>query len=145
MSSLMVRLNWVRWVKRLLYNEMIEAGINPDDVTHRALLWGYCRINLFKEAMDVLGEMNRRNHRVGNIAYRFLIHGLCKNEKVSSAIQVLEKMISSQCKPDETTYSAIIDGVAAAGMEKKPMNCVKTDRMGRSFSRGSVNWDCIVT
>ncbi|PQQ18945.1 hypothetical protein Pyn_22522 [Prunus yedoensis var. nudiflora] len=101
-----------------LYGQMVENGIIPDEITHRSLVGGFCGVNLVEEAVLILKEMHKRGHPVRNISYKFVIHGLCRNNRVDVAIQVLEMMISNRCMPDGAIYSTIIEGVAAAVIQR---------------------------
>ncbi|KAJ0079498.1 hypothetical protein Patl1_23163 [Pistacia atlantica] len=112
-----------------LYGQMMKNGIIPDDITHRSLIWGFCRADLVEEAVEILREMGKRGHMITNCVYKMIIHGLCRSKKLDMAIQVLELMISRQSKPDEATYSTILKSVAEAGMAKEAKKlCRKVDR-----------------
>ena len=67
-------------------------------------------------AVDVLREMERRNHKIANSSCRFMILELCRNEKLDVSIQVLEIMICNQIKPNAIVYISLIRGLAASGM-----------------------------
>jgi pentatricopeptide repeat protein len=80
------------------------------------LVWGFCWIDQVEDAVEILREMGKRDHRINSSAYRLVINGLCRNKRVDIAIQVLEMMISGRYKPDEEIYSTLIKSVADAGM-----------------------------
>lgn len=73
------------------------------------LAWGFCQAYRVDVVVDILREMARRNHKIGNRAYRPIIRALCKSEKEDIAIQVLEILIN-QIKPDAAIYESLIKG-----------------------------------
>ncbi|EEF40383.1 pentatricopeptide repeat-containing protein, putative [Ricinus communis] len=105
------------------FHQMVYENCLPDIVTYNTLLGALCKeecwmspSSQFEDAVEILREMGKRDHRINSYAYRSVIDGLCNNKKTDIAIQVLEIMISSRCKPDEEIYSALINSLADAGM-----------------------------
>ncbi|VVA90538.1 unnamed protein product [Arabis nemorensis] len=77
----------------------------------RPLIYGFCRANLVEEASQVLKETSNRGNGIRASTYRLVIQGLCKNKEMEMAIQVVEIVLTSGRKPDETILTAIIKGV----------------------------------
>ncbi|XP_019095090.1 PREDICTED: pentatricopeptide repeat-containing protein At1g08610-like [Camelina sativa] len=107
------------------FYQMLEQKCSPDIVTYNTVLgamskegmiYGFCRANLVEDASQVLKETSNRGNGIRGSTYKLVIQGLCKNKEMEMAIEVVEIMLTSGCKPDETIYTSIVKGVEEMGM-----------------------------
>ncbi|KAM2118447.1 hypothetical protein EV2_010967 [Malus domestica] len=49
------------------------------------------------------------------ISYNIVLLGLCKTRRIVDAIEVLAAMVEKGCRPNETTYTLLIEGIGFAG------------------------------
>uniref|UniRef100_A0A9I9CXS9 Pentatricopeptide repeat-containing protein n=1 Tax=Cucumis melo TaxID=3656 RepID=A0A9I9CXS9_CUCME len=98
------------------WKEQLRKGTPPYLITYTILIelvWKH------RGTVRAIEGILKGGHKVNSSSYRFLVHELCINKKVDLAIQVLEMMLSSQCKPNETIYSTIINSIASSGLKEQ--------------------------
>ncbi|GAA0187507.1 hypothetical protein LIER_34795 [Lithospermum erythrorhizon] len=105
-----------------LFKEMIEAGICPNSFTSSSMVDGLCkdgRLNdaivfLNKTGVGTSGEAaiktNANNFHANVVVYTALIQGLCKDGRILKASKFFLDMRRNGLKPDEYTYSILIEG-----------------------------------
>jgi pentatricopeptide repeat domain-containing protein 1 len=90
-----------------LYSEMIHVNnIKPDSATYKHLIYGYCILGQFKQALRLFIEFE-----ASRIVYLPTPPTLVTEHDVKSAKSVAAVMIKGGVKPNVASYHSVIDGL----------------------------------
>ncbi|EPS73376.1 hypothetical protein M569_01378 [Genlisea aurea] len=101
-----------------VYGHMVESRNQPDDVTYRCLLWGFCNADLVEAAVELLRAIGR-NHRCGirENFYRLLVCRLCEKKEMEGAVDVVQLFSTSRNESLVTGFcSSVMEDLHGAGM-----------------------------
>jgi len=94
-----------------LYEYMVKAGIELDDVAQSTVLDACCRVGQWEKAVSILRGMSEPSQ----LAYNSVIHGCGKNDKWEQAVELLQEMKSRGLRPDEVTYTSVVNSCSNCG------------------------------
>lgn len=99
-----------------IYSEMVAKGFEPDVVTYTTLIDGYSRNGDPDKLLSLEREMLEKDVRPNVVTNTCLINGLCREGRMHDAINLyVEKINSSDFKPNSKTYMALIYAMYRAG------------------------------
>ncbi|CAA6662492.1 unnamed protein product [Spirodela intermedia] len=123
---------------------MMENGVEPDEVTFNVLISCLCRDGMAEEAAGFMREMkNSGGFKPTSITYNTVLLGFCKAHRIDMAIDIFAEMVEAGCRPNESTYVILVEGIAYAGRRAEAMELaselaarkVITDESLKRFSR----------
>ena len=89
---------------------VIEKGIDPGVVGYNALIKGFCKFGMMKDAFSCIIRMRKGHHVPDAFTYTTLIDGYVKQHDLDGALKMFELMVKQRCKPNVVTYTALING-----------------------------------
>lgn len=89
-----------------------------------------------EEAIGLLDDMEQSGLRPTVISYNIVLLGLCKVRRIDDAIEMFAEMIEKGCRPNETTYILLIEGIGFAGWRTEAMELANS-----LFSRDVISQD----
>ncbi|KAK6127461.1 hypothetical protein DH2020_038810 [Rehmannia glutinosa] len=92
-----------------LIDEMCMKGLKPDKITYTTLIDGSCKEGDLEIALELKAKMIKESIALDDVAYTALISGLCQGRAVD-AERMLREMLRVGLKPDDGTYTMIING-----------------------------------
>ena len=104
-----VRNGYIQEAKKLS-ELVIEKGIDPRVVGYNALIKGFCRFGMMKDAFSCIIRMRKGHHVPDAFTYTTLIDGYVKQHDLDGALKMFELMVKQRCKPNVVTYTALING-----------------------------------
>ncbi|CAI9773097.1 unnamed protein product [Fraxinus pennsylvanica] len=74
------------------------------------------------------------------VTYNIVLLGLCKAHRIDEGIGMLAKMVKKGCRPNETSYVLLLEGIGFAGWKVEAMElanslCKKNIISQHSFKR----------
>lgn len=75
---------------------------------YNILILEQCRRCNFKEAQDMLEEMEQLGCNPDSKSYNYILSSLCKNNRTAETHELLEKMQKRGCPPDAITFEIFI-------------------------------------
>ena len=109
----------------MVFEEMRERGIKPDNATLGSIVYGLMSRGRVREAYKVVDGIEEPDISV----YHGMIKGLLRLKSASEATQVFREMIKKGCEPTMHTYVMLLQG--------------HLGRRGRKGSDPLVNFDTI--
>lgn len=98
----------------MLYDEMLEKGVEPDTVAITAMVAGHISQNRISEAWEVFKSMEDMGIRPTWKSYSVFIKELCKISKTDEIFNVLDEMRASKIHVQDVIFDWVI-----SYMEKK--------------------------
>ncbi|KAK3222878.1 hypothetical protein Dsin_009903 [Dipteronia sinensis] len=90
----------------VVFEEMLQRGIQPDNLTLSCIIYGYLARGRLREAYSVVDRIEKPDISV----YHGLIKGLLRQRRASEATQVFREMIKRGCEPTMHTYVMLLQG-----------------------------------
>ncbi|CAH9076337.1 unnamed protein product [Cuscuta europaea] len=85
-------------------------GFMPDPMIYSALIRGLCLERMVNAAVEMIRNLHETY--VPNIEiFNALVHGLCKAQRTDLSLAMYEEMVMRGYKPNETTYTIIVEGL----------------------------------
>ncbi|MQM04453.1 hypothetical protein Taro_037249 [Colocasia esculenta] len=116
-----------------VHEEMRRRGYNLDIFAYNMLLDALDKADKMTgkrgksdEFLSYFHDMITKGFTLNLIAYNTIIQALARNHMVDKVFFVLSKMIENECRPNEFTYSVIIDGLAREGKLYRVNEIVRT-------------------
>mmetsp|Transcript_50676 Transcript_50676/g.94638 ORF Transcript_50676/g.94638 Transcript_50676/m.94638 type:complete len:621 (-) Transcript_50676:17-1879(-) len=104
-----------RELGRKIFQEMLDAGVHPSDVTLVTLLKLFGRCGAHQEALELVESWEKRfGNRPSVIHYTCLMSGCFYSRKYDNAWEAFELMLRNGVAPDETTISTMLPGMVAS-------------------------------
>ena len=119
-----------------LYNQMVEEGVHPDDISFLSLLIVCSHAGLMKEALKSIISMREEYGLASNIEhYNCIIDLFCRAGLLAKAAIVMERM---PFQPNSVTWCTILGACRKSGdiaLARHAFECatVLNDREGASF------------
>ncbi|XXG45093.1 hypothetical protein AAC387_Pa02g0265 [Persea americana] len=92
-----------------LFDEISKWGVNI--VSANLLIAGYLRIGEYETARRIFSEMPKKDV----VSWNSMIAGCVRSGRPKEAISLFGRMLSSNCEPDEFTFSSILSACARVG------------------------------
>lgn len=119
-----------------LYNEMLETGLQLDNVAITAAAAGYIRQNCISEAWEVLKSMDEKGIKPTSKTYTILIKELCKVSKTDEVIKMLNEMTVHKVNIQHDIFRYVLSYLKKQG-EMGKLNVVMQIQKGfTSYPRG---------
>ncbi|KAI9169637.1 hypothetical protein LWI28_015406 [Acer negundo] len=90
----------------VVFEEMLQRGIQPDNLTLSCIIYGYLVRGRLREAYNVVDRIEKPDISI----YHGLIKGLLRQRRASEATQVFREMIKRGCEPTMHTYVMLLQG-----------------------------------
>nr|GLL17586.1 pentatricopeptide repeat-containing protein At1g79080, chloroplastic-like isoform X2 [Ipomoea trifida] len=96
---------------QLLY-DLTMAGFTPNASTYSSLIRGLCAEGMLGAAIEMLRILEANCYRLDIMNFNTLILGLCKCGRTDLSLAIYEEMVEKGYKPNEKTYTIIVEGLA---------------------------------
>ncbi|KAK6280247.1 hypothetical protein POUND7_020514 [Theobroma cacao] len=128
---------------QMVFNEIGKRGLRATVVSFNTLINGYCKSGNLGEGFRLKRAMEDSGIRPDVFTYSVLINGLCKESRLDDANglfeemcnrgegrlidaeRTLREMLSAGMKPDDATYTMVIDGFCKNGNVKMGFKLLK--------------------
>lgn len=94
---------------------MKRKHCGPDEFTYTIMIRMTGKSGKPDESLALFQEMITKGYPLNLIAYNTVIEALSRNKMVEKAIFVFLKMVENNCRPNEFTYSVILNALVAEG------------------------------
>jgi pentatricopeptide repeat protein len=95
--------------------EFMEEKACPDIVAYNAMIKGYCKFGMMKEAVTCMSSMRKAGCIPDEFTYATLVDGYTKKGDISASLRLLCDMMKRRCKPNVFTYASLICGYCNIG------------------------------
>ncbi|XP_050218399.1 pentatricopeptide repeat-containing protein At3g22670, mitochondrial-like [Mercurialis annua] len=129
---------------RMIMNEMVKHGFQPDVVSYTCFIELYCTLKDFRNVDAVLAEMQENDCKPNVITYTICMHALGKAKQVTKALEVYETMKRNGCVPDTSFYSSLIYILSQSGRLKDAWD-VFEDMKQQGVNRDLVTYNTMIT
>ncbi|KAL9998524.1 putative tetratricopeptide-like helical domain superfamily [Helianthus debilis subsp. tardiflorus] len=96
---------------------------------HNAMISGFCRKGLLREAKNLFLKMGERGCPPDNVSYRVLLHGYLKNQHFDDVEILLQQMDRSSYSLDASTLSLLKDRVTAGSLDRSLLKLIPKELM----------------
>lgn len=108
-----------------IFDDMVKAGIKPDDHTHNILAKGYVYAREPEKAEEILSLMVDSGVQPDVVTFNTIICGWCTTGSMDSAMRVFQEMQKCGVSPNLKTFETLIWGYAEAKMPWKAEAVIK--------------------
>jgi len=94
-----------------ILEDMVAQGIEPNIITHSAIIKGYCqegRLDSALELMDTMRQSDNTAFRPDEITYNTLLDGCARQNMYDRGMQLLEEMQEAGVQPTNFTLSVLV-------------------------------------
>ncbi|KAI5659956.1 hypothetical protein M9H77_28749 [Catharanthus roseus] len=134
---------------------MMDKGLTPDTFTYEPVISAFCREGKIDLAITFLDYMISSGCLPDIVNYNTILSAMCKNGKadqalevfdkldelgshrIDDAIEILEEMVKKGCRPNETTYVLLVEGIGFAGWRAEAMKAASSLLKKNVISRES--------
>lgn len=108
-----------------IFDDMVKAGVKPDDHTHNILAKGYVYAREPEKAEEILSLMVDSGVQPDVVTFNTIICGWCTTGSMDSAMRVFQEMQKCGVSPNLKTFETLIWGYAEAKMPWKAEAVIK--------------------
>ncbi|KAG8037206.1 hypothetical protein GUJ93_ZPchr0020g33587 [Zizania palustris] len=95
--------------------QMLDAGVQPDNITYSSLINGYSSLGMWKESVRTFKDMSNCGLTPCVISCNSFMHALCKRGRIKEAKDIFDSMVKNGPKPNVACYSVLLHGYATQG------------------------------
>ncbi|KAF5778442.1 putative tetratricopeptide-like helical domain superfamily [Helianthus annuus] len=109
-------------VARILFQGLIDKGLQPNVRTYNVMINGFCREGQLGKAKLLFLKMEESGCPPDDVTYRVLLQGYLKNRHYDDVEMLLQEM-DDRCyySLDASTLSLFIDHIAAGLLDRRSM------------------------
>lgn len=91
-------------------DEMLLAGISPDEHTYTTIMHGYASAGDTGKAFEYFSKLKNEGLELDVYTYEALLKACCKAGRMQSALAVTKEMSAQQIPRNTFVYNILIDG-----------------------------------
>lgn len=91
-------------------DEMLLAGVSPDEHTYTNIMHGYASIGDTGKAFEYFTRVKNEGLEIDVYAYEALLKACCKSGRMQSALAVTKEMSAQNIPRNTFVYNILIDG-----------------------------------
>ena len=93
-----------------LLDEMLLAGISPDEHTYTTIMHGYATVGDTGKAFEYFTKVKNEGLELDTFVYEALLKACCKSGRMQSALAVTKEMSAQKIPRNTFVYNILIDG-----------------------------------
>lgn len=101
------------------FDQMRTEGVRADTKTFCCLIRGYANADLFPKVINTVQLAGKLEIPENTSFFNSVIYACAKAEDLVEMERVFKRMKDKQCRPDDTTYSVMVDAYRKEGMTDK--------------------------
>ena len=93
-----------------ILDEMLLAGINPNEHTYTTIMNGYASLGDIGKAFEYFSKLKNEGLELDVYTYEALLKACCKSGRMQSALAVTKEMKTQNIPRNTFIYNILIDG-----------------------------------
>lgn len=93
-----------------ILDEMLLAGIIPDEHSYTIIMHGYASLGDTGKAFEYFYKLKNEGLELDKYAYEALLKACCKSGRMQSALAVTKEMSAQKIPRNTFVYNILIDG-----------------------------------
>ncbi|KAL5168953.1 Pentatricopeptide repeat-containing protein [Glycine soja] len=94
-----------------LWDKMVGLGLKPNIVTFNALINGFCKKKMIKEARKLFDDIAEQDLVPNAITFNTMIDAFCKAGMMEEGFALCNSMLDEGIFPNVSTYNCLIAGL----------------------------------
>ncbi|XP_042000725.1 pentatricopeptide repeat-containing protein At3g53170-like [Salvia splendens] len=99
-----------------IFLKMKHQGLKPNSVTYSSLVSAYCKAGLLGKIESIIKQVVNSDVVLDTTFFNCIIHAYGNAGDIESMMQFFDAMEANGCKPDNITFSTIIQACRSQGM-----------------------------